>query len=229
MVDTINVLGPLIVGFLGSFHCLGMCGPLVLAYSVNFSASARESNEWKSGITHHLAFHCGRLLSYGFLGALAAGMVYGAGLVPFFGSFRNIVSVTAGALMLLLGLAVMRLVPLRLSAPAPSSRGTGALVHRLISSARPASKWLLGMGAGFMPCMLPWAMLIKAASTGDMLKGFFIMVLFGLGTVPALLLIGVSASMLSVRTRLFGEHLAGLSIVAMGAILLWKGAKHFIS
>ncbi len=227
MIDTIDVLGPLFVGFLGSFHCIGMCGPLVLAYSINFSPAPSDTKKWRHGALHHIAFHCGRLLSYGFLGALAAGVVLTAGLAPLLHSFRTIATVTAGVIMLFFGLALMRLIPLRLSVAAGTSGSIAGFMGRFISSAQPLSKLLLGMGAGFVPCMLPWAMLIKAASTGDMLKGFFIMVLFGLGTVPALLLTGVSASMISIRARVFGEHMAGLSIIMMGAILLWKGAKHF--
>jgi uncharacterized protein len=80
---------------------------------------------------------------------------------------------------------------------------------------------------GFLPCGLSWAMIVKAATTQSSLAGFLIMVAFGLGTVPALFLPGISASLLSLRSRLVGERLAALSVIVMGLILVFKGAKMF--
>ena len=69
-------------GFLGSLgHCLGMCGPLVMAYSLHIrpgdpSRQLPLKAIWAGGIAHHLAFHAGRILTYGLLGALAACVVH---------------------------------------------------------------------------------------------------------------------------------------------------------
>lgn len=221
-----DFLGALGVGFLGSFHCVGMCGPLVLAYSLSASSHEHRPAWWKKTIFHHLSFHSGRLLTYGFLGALAGGVVYSAEFAPFFQQARGLATLAAGCLMLLFGFILLRIIPFPLGIPGVSGVGYRAM-GRLISSHSPFSKLLLGFGAGFLPCMLPWAMLVKAASTSRPLEGFAIMAVFGLGTVPALFFAGVSASLLSVRVRLAGERLAGFSIILMGTILLFKGAKHF--
>ncbi len=55
------------------------------------------------------------------------------------------------------------------------------------------------------------------------------MVAFGLGTVPALWTVGISASLLTLRIRLIGERLAALSVIAMGLFLMFKGAKLLLS
>ena len=76
----VDLFAPFIIGFLGSFHCLGMCGPLVVAYSLHLkSPSCPETRMrplWQTGVLHHLAFQAGRLLTYGFLGFAAAGLVH---------------------------------------------------------------------------------------------------------------------------------------------------------
>jgi sulfite exporter TauE/SafE len=68
-------------------------------------------------------------------------------------------------------------------------------------------------------------MLIKAATTENMAEGFMTMVAFGLGTVPTLLGLGISASFFTLRTRLIGERLAAFSVILMGLILAFQGAK----
>ena len=85
----------------------------------------------------------------------------------------------------------------------------------------------LGLTVGFLPCMLSWAMVIKAATTQSLFAGFLTMVSFGLGTVPALFLTGLSASLLSLKIRFLGERVAAASVIAMGIILIFKGSKYF--
>jgi sulfite exporter TauE/SafE len=87
---------------------------------------------------------------------------------------------------------------------------------------------LLGLAAGFLPCGLSWAMIIKAATTQDVTAGFLTMGAFGLGTVPALFLMGFSASFLSLKARFLGERIAAFSLLAMGLILIFKGGRIFV-
>lgn len=221
-----DLFGAFGVGLLGSFHCLGMCGPLVLAYSLNIANPVGKPRLWKNSMFHHVSFHAGRLLTYGFLGALAGGVVYGAGFAPFIQGLRSAATLAAGLIMLVFGLVLLRIIPFP-SWTAGETGGNYKRLGRLIASHSPVSKLLLGLGTGFLPCMLPWAMLVKAASTGNPIHGFTIMALFGLGTVPTLFFTGLSASLLTARLRLVGERLAGFSIVIMGVILLFKGAKYF--
>ena len=82
---SIELVAPFLIGLLGSLHCLGMCGPLVMAYSLNIKnpqpqAGGVNSSSWDKGFFHHLAFHFGRIMTYGILGALAAGLFTIVGL-----------------------------------------------------------------------------------------------------------------------------------------------------
>jgi uncharacterized protein len=219
------------IGFLGSFHCLGMCGPLILAYSLHTRGSRNPALRFDGAvfhgeILHHLAFHSGRLLTYGFLGALGGLLFHFASVDRLFLHLRSGMTLLGGVLMIFLGLVLLRAIPLpRLTLfPAGDTEGKRFL-GRLLESPSGGSKVALGMAVGFLPCGLSWAMIVKAATTQNALAGFVIMLAFGLGTVPALFLPGLFASILSVKLRVAGEKLAALSVIAMGLMLVSKGAK----
>ena len=228
-------LAPFFIGLVGSVHCLGMCGPLVLAYSIHIRNREAEVvmhgvPPWEKGLFHHIAFHSGRILSYGFLGLLSAGLFQTIGLMKLFSNLRGGVTLLGGAFMIFLGFVLLKVLPLpgfftRLS-PGPTSFWK-RLLPPLFQSQRLGSKIMLGLATGFLPCGLSWAMIVKAATTENLGSGFLTMLSFGLGTVPALFLIGFSASFLSLRARFLGERVAALSVIVMGLILISKGARIF--
>jgi sulfite exporter TauE/SafE len=231
----VDFLVPLFVGFAGSLHCLGMCGPLAMAYSLHIRTAEKEPVAgapalWWKGISHHTAFHLGRILTYGFLGGLAASLAQLTDFSRFFSGFRSGITLGGGILMILFGLVLLKVVPVPLfSLPSFGSKSFWQKIFPpLFQSRRLASKLALGLATGFLPCMLSWAMVVKGATTQHPLPGFLTMVFFGLGTVPALFLAGLSASMLSMRTRFLGERVAAASVIAMGLILIFKGSKYFV-
>jgi len=231
----IDFLAPLMIGFVGSLHCLGMCGPLVMAYSLNIRAAGREPSAgapalWWKGISHHAAFHLGRILTYGFLGALAASLAQVTDLSRFFPWFRSGITLGGGILMVLLGLFLLKVIPVSLfSLPSLGPKSFWQKIFPpLLQSQHRTSKLALGLAAGFLPCMLSWAMVVKAATTQHPLPGFLTLVFFGLGTAPALFLTGLFSSLISMRTRFLGERVAASSVVAMGLILIFKGSKYFV-
>jgi sulfite exporter TauE/SafE len=226
---------PFLIGVVGSLHCLGMCGPLVMAYSLHIRPMGEGgalplSALWARGLTHHAAFHSGRILTYGFLGALAAGLAQLTDLSRFFSGFRNGMTLAGGILMVLFGLALLKVIPFSLlSLPSfgPDSFW-GKIFPILFQSRRRISRFALGLATGFLPCMLSWAMVVKAATTQNALLGFLTMAFFGLGTVPTLFLTGFSASFLSLKLRFIGERIAAVSVMVMGFILILKGSKYFV-
>ena len=232
----LELLASFVIGFIGSGHCLGMCGPLILAYSLHIKSDGGRAivpgtSPLEKGLFHHLIFHSGRLLSYALLGALAAALFHIAGSSKFFVNLRGGVTLLGGSIMILLGLVLLKIVPL----PSPFSLLSAASTsfsRRLLPlpfrSQRLGSKMTLGLATGFLPCGLSWSMVVKAATTQDIAEGFFTMVAFGLGTVPTLFLTGFSASFLSLRTKVLGERVAALSIIVMGLILVFKGARIFV-
>jgi uncharacterized protein len=232
---TLELFGALGIGLLGSLHCLGMCGPLVLAYSLHLDPASvpggtRPSGLFSRGFSHHLVFHAGRILTYALIAGFAAGLLGSADLNRLFGNLRPILTVAGGTAMLLFGLALLRFIPIPFSTleRGNSSSLFSRAVKPLFASGSLLSKGLLGLATGCLPCMLSWAMIVSAATTMNPVTAFFTMILFGLGTFPVLFLAGFSASFITMRTRLGGERLAAVAVIAMGLILLFKGVKHLV-
>ena len=198
----------------------------------NRKPGAAGSRPWRRNALHHLAFHAGRILTYGILGTLAAGISRTVDPGGSFHSLRGGVTYAAGIVMILMGLILLKVLPFPPFRTRRSSEGRNSLWNRLLppllqSSSLP-SGMALGLAAGFLPCGLSWAMVAAAAATADPLKGFLTMTAFGLGTIPALLSVGVSSSFLSVKVRLAGERVAALSVIAMGLFMLYRGAATLV-
>ena len=223
---------PFIVGLAGSLHCLGMCGPLVVAWSLRYrtASAAGSGNEgyifFSGAFLHHLGFHAGRITTYGVLGAIVAGVFGSLEVHRFSMQYRAGFAIASGIALIGLGLVIFGTLPLprfvtRLLSPQATFFGKS--LAKLANSMSPSSKIGLGMLAGLLPCGLTWAMLVAAASTLSPVRGLVTMAAFGLGTIPALLAAGMSATLVSARTRLFGERAAAIFIVMMGASLAIRG------
>ncbi len=205
-----------------------MCGPLVLAYSLHLKGDQKPRPElFRAGLMHHAAFHCGRLFTYAFLGAFAAGFLGQDGLQRIF-NLRSTVTVAGGALMILFGAALLGAVPFPrlMSIPSGGSANLwGRVLPPLFRSQSIGSKLLLGWTTGFLPCGLSWSMVLKSATCPTATGGFLTMAAFGLGTVPLLFATGLSTSFISLKMRVFGERIAAVSVIIMGLILLAKGVR----
>jgi hypothetical protein len=206
-------------GFLSSLHCVGMCGPIVLSYSVAANAAAQK----RSLLGLHLAYNTGRTITYMLLGALAGLAGSAMGWMGRLAGIENIAAIVAGAAMVLTAIAMFGYgfkgwrgfaVPGRLLRPA----------GKLISSSRPGSKFALGLLMGFLPCGLVYAALMKAAGSATALAGALTMLGFGLGTSLALVLVGLGSSALTRKAGRWGTAISAATVLVMGAILIARGA-----
>jgi sulfite exporter TauE/SafE len=203
-------------GLLGSLgHCLGMCGPLVTMFGVQFRARRL------AGLPYHLLYHAGRLGVYALFGALVGGLSSALGLGDPLGKVAGIVSLLLGLGIVLLGLGYLGWLPLG------RIEGAGAWLSRAMGWAlrqgSSARVLMLGMLNGLLPCGLVYSALLMAASTGGPATGAAGMAVFGLGTLPALLVMGVGAGALSARVRQVFVRVAGVLIVVVGVQLTLRG------
>lgn len=187
-----------LAGLLGSAsHCVGMCGPFVLAQVVTRMEAVPASgmSEW-----HRLRgaalvpYHLGRTTTYVVLGAgvaALAGEVIDLTKVRWFSAV--LLSVAA---LFFLGYAVRRLgvaLPwLTSGGESWWSRTVGARVRPLFAQPTGVRGYLLGVALGFLPCGLLYGALAAAASSGGALSGAMGMVAFAVGTVPALLAVSLA-------------------------------------
>ena len=165
----------IILGFLGSLHCLGMCGPIAFMLPID------RQNHLKGG-TQLLIYHSARLLAYGTIGLLFG--LLGRGLYLF--GMQQALSIFAGVLMILIVL-VPALQLKNKKILQPFHRLVFKLNNSLGSSLKkkgPDAFATIGFLNGFLPCGLVYMAVLGAVAMATPWSGFGYMVLFGLGTVP---------------------------------------------
>ncbi len=221
----------MMLGFLGSFgHCVGMCGPITVAFSLTSRRS--ESPRWQQQLLFHGLLNLGRLLSYTLVGAgigavgsvlIASGQLAGVG-----SSLRQGLAVVTGILLIWFGLvqinpgALPRLPLLNPFAVNHLHNRLNSAMSRLSMRSDWWTPALLGGVWGLIPCGFLYAAQIKAAETGNLWMGAAMMGAFGLGTAPSMLGVGLATSRLSAdrRSQLF--RLGGWITLTIGVLTLLR-------
>lgn len=207
-------------GLLGGLgHCIGMCGPIVASYA--FHGSSTANRYVMQNITPHAAYNAGRITTYMFVGA-AMGLT--GSFINNISGFRNIVTITAGLMMILMGIGISGVFG---SAEWLEKHNSYILRggRRLLQGRSLWRYYPLGLLLGFLPCGFSYAAFVAAAGTGSPLSGLILMLLFGLGTLPALLIFGFAASSISSRLRSILYKAAGVIVIVMGALFILKGIR----
>jgi sulfite exporter TauE/SafE len=211
-----------LAGFAGSFHCLGMCGGFACA----LGAGPRGNG---TRLERQLVYNIGRVGVYCFLGALAGflGMTaiihYDSGADSVIAAQR-LLAFASGALMLVIGLRFLGyLGRLGYHTPGYGGQFLVPVLRDLLQAPGRAAPLAFGVFNGFLPCPLVYAFLAQAATSGGPLNGVLVMVAFGLGTFPAMLLMGGLGARLRFEKRLRGVQIAGVFLVVLGLITLARG------
>jgi uncharacterized protein len=201
-------------GLAGSLHCVGMCGGFPLALA---AAGGRN-------LRRQLLYNLGRVNTLIFIGALSGGMGQALLAAAPFAAVERGLAVVAGLVMIVIGLEVLGVLPqLTGRGAALASATLGRLLGGVIRSESPAAPLALGVFNAFLPCQLIYAFAAVAASTQSAVAGMLVMLAFGLGTVPAMLTLGVSRVLTrpAVRARL--SMLAGVLVIGFGVVTLLRG------
>jgi uncharacterized protein len=212
----LDVTVPFGFGLVSSLHCVQMCGPLVLSYSLAGPSSPAA----------HLLYNGGRMITYALLGAIAGVLGSAMGLFGQLAGIEKPAMIIAGSLMLVAGVLMSGIVP-RSSLVRIEKVGVMRLFSKtitsLMTSSKPVSRLGLGLLMGFLPCGLLYVALLKAVSTGEALAGAVTMAAFGAGTSLSLLAIGLFSTAIGSRLGRWNRVFATVSVVAMGAFLLYRG------
>lgn len=180
MTEPLTYLTAFLLGFLGSVHCMGMCGGIVGALSLN----TQKSNQWSIQLSYHL----GRISTYGLLGLLAG--VAGLWLSSSHDQAGIVLRSLSGALLILMGIYIL--------GATQSLSWLEKLGGKLWKRIQPLGKGLfpvqnarqgalLGLIWGFLPCGLIYSTLSWALVSASPIKSATLMIAFGLGNLPALL------------------------------------------
>lgn len=218
-------------GILNSIHCLGMCSPIVLAYSSRLTFSETPVSPQLATATH-LLYNFGRITTYSFMGGacgLVGKMLNLSLLTLGFGVSHQAVGIMCGVLVFLLGLmqvgAICRWRLLSESFFLTSSLFQ-QVVGKFMSAQSLSAKYVMGVLLGFLPCILTYSMFVTALSSGGFSEGFLMLFAFGLGTIPMLFLTGVFSSVLLRTLRGYGNLISGVAMMLLGAGLVFASFFH---
>lgn len=203
-----------LLGLLGSFHCVGMCGPIAFLLPVN-----RKNNWIKLGQT--FIYHGARILAYSLLG-LFFGLI-GKSLNLF--GFQQYLSIAIGALMILLVLIPQKkLAKYNFSQP----------VFRLISKVKsglgtqlkkrtPDTFFTIGFLNGFLPCGLVYMAIFGAIASAELWRGAAYMMAFGVGTIPLMTTAIYLGNFLSAKTRQYIRKAIPVMVILIGCLFILRG------
>jgi hypothetical protein len=193
-------------------HCAGMCGGLALHVA-------------QGGLARQALWHAGKTTTYIFLGAMAGlfGQWFTAtGLAR----AQDIMAYAAGAMMIVMGMALVGLVPARRAA----GQGEGLLASlfgQLIGRPTAAGSLVLGLATGFLPCPIVMGMMALAAQGGSVLVGMVTLGAMGVGTVWALALLGLTGRVARLRLRRWAPALGAAVLVLAGTATMLRGTTAF--
>jgi uncharacterized protein len=220
MSITIDLLLISTLGLFGSFgHCAGMCSPL----AISFTLSTQQQKNFLASLGFHVLLNLGRIISYGLVGIVLGSV----GSLLFTAKLRQIMALVTGLLLVWLGLS--RIIPQGLPT-LPIFHPLQGKLHQQLSLAMNwvanTNFWwtplILGLFWGLIPCGFLYIAQIKAAETGNIAIAGLTMVAFGLGTMPTMVGVGISASRLSAdrRSQLF--NLGGWITLIIGVLTLLR-------
>lgn len=213
-----------LAGFLGSTHCLGMCGAIVILFEEQPTGGSRR--------LRRLLYNAGRLGFYMLLGAVAAGGVSLLAKSAGADAGLMVLRLLAGVMVIALGLNLLfdwRVLRFLEQGGAWLWRRLSPLARHLLPVSTPVRALLAGFLWGALPCGLVYSAVAIAATSGSAAGGALVMLAFWAGTLPALWLAGSSAATLAAwKNRRMVRRIAGTVMIVMGILAAAAPLQRFI-
>jgi len=202
------------IGSLGSFHCIGMCGPIALSVPMGGKTG------W-AGIIRGLAYNLGRVTTYAILGLIVGFL----GEQLMFGNFQQGLSIAVGVLILAF-LILPKTITKKLD---PTSKFAQLFLklkgtfQGIFKSKTPVGPLVLGLINGLLPCGLVYVGLAGALALGDPISSAGFMASFGLGTVPMMITVILAGDLISLQWRAKVRKLMPVMFAIMGTLFILRG------
>jgi sulfite exporter TauE/SafE len=223
-MEFVNIFSIITIAFLGSFgHCIGMCGGIIIAYS----STKIDNNLSKiEQLIAHLIYSLGRILVYVLFGAIFG---YLGGVIMFNNLANGILLSIAGIFMILTGLSLWGKIRflIFIEHSLLNTSWYKKSFKELLQTKTLSSFFILGALNGLLPCGLVYFFAVTAASTGSALDGAFVMLLFGLSTIPALLSLGFFVGVYknsNFRNKMI--RIASISVIFFGLYTVNQGYEY---
>lgn len=229
-----SIVAVFFVGLLGGVHCLGMCGSIV---GILTAQLPKEGARWQ----FHLAYNSGRIASYTLAGAVVGAIGQAGFLMRDVVPVQHLLFALSSLMLVALGLYVAGIWGMVRRIEQVGGmlwRHIQPLTRRLLPLSSPSRALLLGMLWGWLPCGLVYSVLVTALASGRAQSGALIMLAFGLGTLPNLLVIGMfwercrrwmqspvvrmAAGLIVMAFGIYGFYKVGYTFAVHG----WTGSCH---
>lgn len=206
-------------------HCIGMCGPLISTFSL---AQGRTDHRLRSLLPALLIYHFGRINSYAVIGLAFGLLATAAQTAGPSNEVRGGLFLVAGVLMIAMGMGLRGWLPTtRLLESTRLGRFTSEKFMNLAGTGSMAGRYLMGVANGLLPCGPVYATAVAALTATSPVHGAGIMVMFGLGTVPVLLAIGLGAGRLAPGLQRRFNLVAAVLVMIVGLEFLFRAGKLF--
>ncbi|MCB0742715.1 MAG: sulfite exporter TauE/SafE family protein [Ignavibacteriae bacterium] len=210
----VSIWGGFLIGFLGSFHCVGMCGPIALALPIGKGSNTQL-------VISRLLYNLGRVVTYSFFGAVFG--LFGKGIA--LAGLQRYASIALGVTILVYYLLPGKFKG-KLSVTKPYIIVSGFVKNsfrKLTKSGSPQSLFLFGIVNGFLPCGFVYVALAGAITTGSFISGAAFMALFGLGTTPIMFATSLVGKFVTngVRTKI--NKLIPVFAIILAIIFILRG------
>jgi uncharacterized protein len=185
-MNTLNSIA-FLTGLVGSFHCVGMCGPIALALPVG------GQSVWQATI-NRLLYNLGRILTYSTLGAIFG--YFGRSI--FIAGYQQQLAILVGILLL------FSMFPVRLFVGLPIYKITNKIIHfikKLFAVKSAIGFLMLGIANGLLPCGMVYMALAGATISNSPIDGAIFMVFFGVGTAPMMFSVSFLPKFLTLNMR----------------------------
>ncbi|MDW5288198.1 sulfite exporter TauE/SafE family protein [Formosa sp. PL04] len=203
-----------IFGLLGSFHCIGMCGPIAFMLPVDRSNPVKK-------VTQIFTYHFGRLLAYSIIGLIFGFL--GKGLYIF--GLQQKLSILVGVLLI-----VIVLLPYKTFSKYNFSKPLFKIISKVkkgmgVALQKKTADTFLTIGFlnGFLPCGLVYMAVLSSIATAHPLKGALYMFLFGLGTIPLMTTAIYFGNMLSALAKKRIQKLIPVFVIIIGVLFIIRG------
>ena len=201
------------LGLLGSFHCIGMCGPIALAIP-------GKNQSTGSMLYRGLLYNSGRILTYSLIGFVLGVLGMGATIM----GYQNVLSIILGTLIIAFSLFPHIKLPEKASSfYSKISGGITKHISGLYKSDSRFSSFFIGLLNGFLPCGFVATALAAALITSSTFHSAVYMALFGLGTLPIMLMMNMAPGFISPKTRSKLRPFSAYFAIIIGLLLIWRG------
>lgn len=203
-----------LVGLLGSFHCIGMCGPIALALPIHQQNTVQK-------ILSLLTYNLGRIITYSFLG-LIFGLI---GKTLFIGKYQQVFSIVIGSIILLF--LLIPFIGKKLNQGTILSKYHRMIQQQLSSLFKKEKNilnlFIIGIFNGLLPCGLVYMAIAGSLSTGNINHAILFMLSFGLGTVPIMFSVAFFGNYISQSIRKKINKAVPFVIGCMAVLLILRG------